>query len=172
MIYEVRVEDYKCEVEVAEDVVRINDEPVVVDLSTIGETNQYRMILNGVSHRMRAVKSGRGSWDIRFNGRKFRVDVLDCLGRAILEMKRSEHQVQRPRSLSAPMPGVVVSVEVELGDLVEAGQGLVIVEAMKMENEVKTETGGRVLGIHVARGDVVENGQVLVDLGSLEDEMT
>ena len=128
MIYEVRVEDYKCEVEVAEDVVRINDEPVVVDLSTIGETNQYSMILNGVSHRMRAVKSGRGSWDIRFNGRKFRVDVLDCLGRAILEMKRSEHQVQRPRSLSAPMPGVVVSVEVELGDLVEAGQGLVIVE--------------------------------------------
>ena len=164
MIYEVRVEDYKCEVEVAEDVVRINGEPVVVDLSTIGETNQYSMILNGVSHRMRAVKSGRGSWDIRFNGRKFRVDVLDRLGRAILEMKRREHQVQRPGSLSAPMPGVVVSVEVELGDLVEAGQGLVIVEAMKMEQSIRSPRDGKVKTVHVKPMEQVSINAKLVEL--------
>jgi pyruvate carboxylase subunit B len=62
------------------------------------------------------------------------------------------------------MPGLVVKLEVDEGDTVEAGQGVVIVEAMKMENELKAEAAGVVSCIHVAAGEAVEQDQVLIDL--------
>jgi biotin carboxyl carrier protein len=62
------------------------------------------------------------------------------------------------------MPGLVVKVEVAVGDEVARGQGLVVMEAMKMENELKSEGAGRVTRIHVEAGATVEKDQVLVEL--------
>ena len=62
------------------------------------------------------------------------------------------------------MPGLVVRVEVAEGDEIRPGQGLVIVEAMKMENELRAEVAGRVVKIHVAAGAAVAKDQVLIDL--------
>jgi pyruvate carboxylase subunit B len=67
------------------------------------------------------------------------------------------------------MPGLVVKVEVEEGERVEAGRGLVIVEAMKMENELKAEAAGVVSRIHVEAGQAVEKDQILVDLAAPEE---
>ena len=64
------------------------------------------------------------------------------------------------------MPGLVVKVQVEEGDHVEVGRGLVIVEAMKMENELKAEAAGVVARIHVEPGQAVEKDQILVDLAA------
>jgi biotin carboxyl carrier protein len=66
------------------------------------------------------------------------------------------------------MPGMVVKIEVAEGDRVEAGQGVAIVEAMKMENELRAGGPGVVARIHVREGDAVEKDQVLVDLAPLE----
>ena len=68
------------------------------------------------------------------------------------------------------MPGLVVKVEVAEGDTVVPGQGLVIVEAMKMENELKTEMAGRISRILVAPGQPVEKDQTLVEFELLEVE--
>ena len=62
------------------------------------------------------------------------------------------------------MPGLVVKVEVEEGDLVEVGTGLLIVEAMKMENELVAEAPARIGGVHVVPGQAVEKGQLLMDM--------
>jgi pyruvate carboxylase subunit B len=97
------------------------------------------------------------------------VNVLDRLGRAIKAVELQEIEVQHPEAVIAPMPGTIVSVEVEEGESVEAGQGLVIVEAMKMENEVRAQAGGCVQVIHVASGDAVEKGKILVELVPLEE---
>jgi len=67
------------------------------------------------------------------------------------------------------MPGLVIKVEVQEGDAVVGGQGLVIVEAMKMENELKAEGEGRVARVLVAPGQTVEKDQVLVEFESPED---
>jgi pyruvate carboxylase subunit B len=61
------------------------------------------------------------------------------------------------------MPGLVVRVSVEEGDRVEAGQSVVIVEAMKMENDLKAESGGVVAKVRVAAGEAVDKGAVLVE---------
>jgi pyruvate carboxylase subunit B len=62
------------------------------------------------------------------------------------------------------MPGKVVEVLVAVGDAVEKDQGVLIIEAMKMENEVRTSAAGTVKGIHVAKGQAVESGELLIEL--------
>jgi len=68
------------------------------------------------------------------------------------------------------MPGLVVRVEVSVNDLVVAGQGVVIVEAMKMENELTADVAARVTAVHVEAGDAVERDQVLVELAALGED--
>ena len=164
MIYEVSVEDSTFEIEISGDLVTIDGEAVPADLATLEKANGYSLILDGTSQSIHATKRSRGSWDILWNKHRFHVNVLDRLGRAIKAVEEQESQIEHPEAVIAPMPGTIVNVTVEVGDSVEAGQGLVIVEAMKMENEVRAQAGGRVQIIHVASGDTVEKGTVLVEL--------
>jgi pyruvate carboxylase subunit B len=68
------------------------------------------------------------------------------------------------------MPGMVVRIEVSEGDMIRAGQGVVIVEAMKMENELTAEADAIVTKVMVAEGQAVEKDQLLVDLAPIEAE--
>lgn len=70
----------------------------------------------------------------------------------------------RSQAIKAPMPGRVVRVLVGVGDRVAARQPVVVVEAMKMENELRATAGGRVKAIHASPGQAVEKGTVLVEL--------
>ncbi|MCH2654502.1 MAG: hypothetical protein MK117_08250, partial [Gemmatimonadetes bacterium] len=108
MIYEVRVEDSTFEIEITSDLVRINGESVLVDLATLEKTNDYSLILDGVSQPIHAIKRGRGAWDILCNKRRFYVNVLDRLGRAIKAVELQESEVQHPEAIIAPMPGTIV----------------------------------------------------------------
>ena len=74
-----------------------------------------------------------------------------------------------PKPIRAPMPGLVVRVNVQEGDTVEAGQSVAIVEAMKMENDLKAEGPGRVAAVLVEAGEPVEKGAVLVEFEAEED---
>ena len=67
--------------------------------------------------------------------------------------------------VKSPMPGRIVKILVQPGDEVEAGKPLLVMEAMKMENEIKAKGAGKVLEIHVAVGDTVERNAKLVTLG-------
>ena len=69
-----------------------------------------------------------------------------------------------PQRITAPMPGRVVSVLVAKGDMVEAGAGIVIVEAMKMQNEMKSARAGKVVSIRVKEGATVGAGEVLATI--------
>lgn len=68
------------------------------------------------------------------------------------------------REVHAPMPGLVLRVLVEAGDTVEAGQGLVVLEAMKMENELTAPAAGTVAAVHAAPGDAVGKNDLLVEV--------
>ncbi len=72
--------------------------------------------------------------------------------------------------IRSPMPGKILAVKVVEGEVVEDGQTLVLLEAMKMENALTAEGNARVATIHVADGDLVELGQVLVELEPIEAE--
>ena len=96
-------------------------------------------------------------------------EVVDERARSIRALTGNRAAAVGPRPVVAPMPGLVVRVEVSEGDMVSAGQGMVIVEAMKMENELLAEGPAIVRRVHVSDGDAVEKGQLLVELAPLEE---
>lgn len=86
-----------------------------------------------------------------------------------LEIKDLDAQVNRPRSgdgrVKAPIPGLITHIRVQAGDQVEAGKSLLVLEAMKMENEIRAPRRGTVTAVHVSPGQTVARDEVLVEIG-------
>ena len=110
---------------------------------------------------------GRGSWSLDIDGRRVEAEALDERMRAIKDLTAAAAVSSGPAPLLAPMPGLVVRIAVAVGDVVSAGQGLVMIEAMKMENELRTPAAAVVTAIRVSTGQAVDKGAVLVELGPL-----
>jgi pyruvate carboxylase subunit B len=107
---------------------------------------------------------GRGAWTLSMEGCRFAVQVLDAREQAVRAAGSRGGGAARSGALRAPMPGKVVRVLVQAGDQVEAGQGVVVLEAMKMENELKATGPGTVRTVHVRSGALVERGAPLLDI--------
>lgn len=140
--------------------------PVQADLHKVRGTALQHLLLDGRSFTLVLREEGRGLWGVHVDGRRAQAEVMDERERAIREMTGRGAQPRGPKPVRAPMPGLVVRLDVEAGQLVRAGQGVVIVEAMKMQNELKAETGGVVSRILVKPGQPVEKGAVLVEFES------
>ena len=67
-------------------------------------------------------------------------------------------------TVSAPMPGTIMDIKVNVGDMVEEGQAVIVLEAMKMENDIAAPSSGKVASINVSKGDSVNSGDVLITL--------
>jgi pyruvate carboxylase subunit B len=104
-------------------------------------------------------------WALGAAGERLEADVQDDRSKQIEALTGGGRKEAVGGVIRAPMPGLVVRVEVIVGQEVAAGSGLVVVEAMKMENELRAHSPGVVEQIHVAAGDRVEKGAPLVTLG-------
>ena len=95
------------------------------------------------------------------------VHPLELLDERKLRLRQAtgKFSLEGPQRIDAPMPGKVVRVMVKVGDEVREGQGLVVVEAMKMENELKSPKAGKVLELAAVEGAAVESGARLVVVG-------
>ncbi|MSR19395.1 MAG: biotin/lipoyl-binding protein [Gemmatimonadetes bacterium] len=156
------------EVELGDEGVRVDGRSVEAVLAHAEGTPVRGLMVGVETYRLVADRGPRGRWQIHLRGRALELDVVDERTKAIRDMTGPGAGAQGPRPVVAPMPGMVVKVEVVEGDVVQAGQGIVIVEAMKMENELKASGPGKVVRVHVRRGDAVEKDQILVDLDPLE----
>jgi acetyl/propionyl-CoA carboxylase alpha subunit len=163
MRYHVTLSGRTIEVEIAPEGITVKGRPVRADLQPIPGTDVRSLLLDGASYPLVVRRGDAGHWNLHLGGRPFVAEVVDERTRAIREMTGAVARPSGPHPLRAPMPGMVVKIEVAAGDSVAAGQGLVIMEAMKMENELKAEAGGRVRHVHVEAGQAVEKDQVLVE---------
>ncbi|HEV2671227.1 MAG TPA: biotin/lipoyl-containing protein [Gemmatimonadales bacterium] len=107
-------------------------------------------------------------WAMGAAGERLEVEVQDDRSRQIEALTGQGRKVTAGGVVRAPMPGLVVRVEVAVGQEVVAGAGLVVVEAMKMENELRAHSRGVVEQVHVAAGQRVEKGAPLVTLGPVK----
>ena len=142
MKYVVTVADTVRTIEVDESGVRVDGRRVAADVARRGDSGVLSVLLDGVSHVLVAERAGRGTWRVQTAGRREGLEVLDERAAIIRQLSGAAGSDARARAVKAPMPGMVVKVEVDVGDEVEPGQGLVIVEAMKMENELKAVAPG------------------------------
>jgi acetyl/propionyl-CoA carboxylase alpha subunit len=109
-------------------------------------------------------REGRGHYVLWLDGFTYDVEALDERTRTIRDLTAAAAAPAGPAPLLAPMPGLIVRVNVQPGDTVAAGQGLVVMEAMKMENELRAPGAGTVRTVLVQPGTAVEKGAVLVEL--------
>jgi pyruvate carboxylase subunit B len=152
-----------CEIEIQDDGVSVDGETIAADISTLPGSDRQHMRLDGRSLSMFA-RRGSDGWTIELEGRLFVVQVEDERSRHIRELASQVLPTKIGRELRAPMPGMIVRVEVEEGQEIDAGDGLLVMEAMKMENELKAEAAGIVTSIEVRAGQAVERDTVLMRL--------
>jgi biotin carboxyl carrier protein len=138
--------------------VRIDGQPVEVD-ARLPLSGAGSLLLDGVSYLV-DVRDGRGTTEVVVDGEVLRVHVEGIAGRRA--SPPAPDGAGPGQRLTAPMPGKVAAVLVEVGQRVERGAGLVVLEAMKMENEFRATGSGTVSEIHVKPGQAVDAGDVLV----------
>lgn len=171
MRYQVTIGERTFLVDLTGDETLVDGQSVQVDLSRVGKGPVHSLRLNDRSHRLVGHRTGPEGWDLHMDGLRFQLEAVDERTSAIRAMTARTAGASGPKPIVAPMPGMVVKIAVEVGDRVAAGQGIAIVEAMKMENELTTATEGIVTRIAASEGEAVEKDQLLVDLGPLpEDE--
>jgi biotin carboxyl carrier protein len=141
----------------------VDGAPVPVELAPATASPVRSVRIGGRSLRVLPRRDAEGRWWLEVEGHRVSALVLDRGQYAVLQARKATGAGTGPTPLRAPMPGLVVRVEVAPGDEVQAGQGLVIVEAMKMENELKAATPGVVRAVHVTAGTAVEKDMVLVE---------
>jgi acetyl/propionyl-CoA carboxylase alpha subunit len=132
----------------------VDGRPVVADVRML-QPGVLSLLIDGRQYR--CVLDGDG---VVIGGRRFGFEVTDP--RSLQGRRGVGAGTDGPRPVKAPMPGRMVRVLVEVGDEVEEGQALLVIEAMKMQNELKSPKTGRVAKIAVGVGDAVGSGDVLV----------
>ncbi len=133
-------------------------------LSDLEGTPVRLVTIGDAVHRVTARRDGaRGSYALRIDGRRYAVEALDERTRAIRDLSAAAAGPAGPQPVKAPMPGLIVRIDVKAGDQVQAGQGVAAMEAMKMENELRAPGAGRVKAVHAAVGQAVDKGALLVE---------
>ncbi|MCA1812502.1 MAG: biotin/lipoyl-binding protein [Halobacteriales archaeon] len=156
-------------------VLELDGEPF--ELWLVREGAEVRVEVGG--RTLDARVQGPGPFDVQVGGRTHRVEVPDAT-HAVVDGERvgfripsfapggapGQHDEEEGGSkvVKPPMPGRIAALKVREGDTVQKGQILLVLEAMKMQNEVAAPRSGKVARIHVKPGDVVESGSVLVEL--------
>ena len=171
MNYEVTVGDQSFSVDVEEGAdgglqIHVDGRLVEVD-ARFPEAGVLHLLRGGEAIDMDLQSTERG-WDVTLRGNRYPVEVLDERSRALRALGVGPGATGGGEVVSTSMPGKVVALLVAEGDEVEAGQGLVVVEAMKMENELCASAEGRVEKVCVSQGDAVEGGTALLVIGGLE----
>jgi pyruvate carboxylase subunit B len=155
------------EVTVEGERVTVDGQPVEAHLSLIPGTSIRHLLLGARSLGLILEPVGRGRWIVTRFGRRQEVEVVDERTRHIRAQASTGPHPAAAGALRAPMPGLVVRVNVEAGQQVAGGEGVVVLEAMKMENELRAPGPGRVTAIRVEAGQAVEKGEVLLEFEDL-----
>ena len=141
--------------------VKVGDKEVSIDLSSKPGSSFLHLLINGRSYPCTFREEGN-IVVLNVRGEEYRFEVLSERRKRIRDLGISEEREAGRKDIIAPIPGLIVEIEVKEGDKVVEGEGIVIMEAMKMENELKAPGPGIVKEIKVSKGMPVDQGQLLV----------
>jgi biotin carboxyl carrier protein len=128
------------------------------------EENIYHAIYKDKSYRLEIVELDLSAKTVilKLNGRKAELKIKDRFDEVLEKLGISESAASKINELKAPMPGLILEIKVKEGDIIKAGDTLLILEAMKMENVLKSPGEATVKSIKIKKGDSVEKNQILI----------
>ncbi len=162
-MYKVKTSAKEFNVNFLDNKIILDDREFQWDLSKLQENN-YHVIKNDVSYNVEVASFNPEEKEIVFkiNGRKYPVKVQDKLDLLLEKLGIDKASSTKLNDVKAPMPGLILSIEVSEGQEVKKGDPLLILEAMKMENVIKAPGDGTVKSIVASQGDSVEKNQVII----------
>ena len=150
--------------------IRKNQERITLDHEELQVTcvslpdGHFQMIYQNRSYNLELVSDNHieKTMVVKVNGREYEVRVKDQYDQLLKQMGLDSLKTSKVKELKAPMPGLVLNVLVEEGQEVKKGEGLLILEAMKMENIIKAASDGLVSKILIQRGSKFEKNEILI----------
>ncbi|MEA4907997.1 MAG: biotin/lipoyl-binding protein [Chloroflexi bacterium] len=158
--YKVYIGKREYQIEISKTQVLINGEPVDANLLRLNDLGLYLLKRGEQQRELHVHSKGNSTYAIMTNGRHIIAQVeREGVGNA----KRDKAQAEG--DLVAPMPGMVVSVPVKEGEMVDKGQVLVVLESMKMQMEIRAPFAGRVIKLSIEAKSLVDKGTLLAQVG-------
>ena len=163
-MYKAKIGDQSFDVQIAKEGTSVNDSLLNWDITKI-EDSIYHVIDHHKSYRMELVSIDKENKTVtlKLNGKLTTVEVKDKMDLLLEKMGIDMSAASQVNDIKAPMPGLILEIQINEGDEVQKGDPIMILEAMKMENVLKSPGDGIVKAIKVTKGDSVEKNQVLVE---------
>lgn len=135
-----------------------------LDAVSVGDS-QFHVLKDNRSYRAEITQSDflSKNYTVKVNGNIYEVNLADSLDLLIKEMGFEVGAAKQVNAIKAPMPGLVLEISVEVGQEVQEGDNLLILEAMKMENSFTSPRAGIIKSIAVNKGQAVDKGQLLIE---------
>jgi biotin carboxyl carrier protein len=164
MKYVTTIDNQEFEIEIVDERhIRIGDRLLEVDFESVSGQPVFSLILDGKSYES-FVYQGDEDWDVLLRGRQYQVKVEDEREKRLRAAAGGGVVEGGEFHLKAPMPGLVVAVLIEEGQEVKKGQVMLILESMKMQNELKAPRDGTMGRIRIKAGESVEQRQTLLSV--------
>lgn len=145
----------------------VDGKEISAEFLDVDRLGQYAVGIDGRSYAASIEQRTETQLVVTLAGESFEVHAIDDRERAAGELASARPKVE---TIMASMPGIVVRVSVEVGQTLAPGDAVLILEAMKMQNEIRTEHGGVVQEILVSEGESVAGNQLLVRLAPVEED--
>ncbi|MBX7213826.1 MAG: biotin/lipoyl-binding protein [Thermoflexales bacterium] len=143
--------------------INVNGQPRALDFQSIDNGGLYSVLVDNKSFEA-LVEQGEGEYRVLIAGTLYHVKVVDERAKRLAEAGGAFTPTSGELTIKSPMPGLIVAIPVKDGDVVKKGQVLIVLESMKMENELKAPRDGTVTAIKVTPRQAVEQGQALLTL--------
>lgn len=162
-MYNITIGEKSFEIIVKGEQVELNGKPVDYNLVQLGGS-RYHLILDHKSYNMEVVSYDRKAKHaiIKVNNQEIDVSIKTAMDELLNKMGLNNHHNNAAKDVGAPMPGLILDIVVDEGDEVKKGDKLLVLEAMKMENIIKSPGDGKIKTIVVSKGMSVNSGQKLI----------
>lgn len=163
-MYKVTVNNNSFEIELNGDDLVVNGKSVSWDLMKIAD-GYFHILYQNKSFKAEVVKADTQTktFVLKINNRLHSIALKDKFDLLLEKMGMSNTTTGKVSSIKAPMPGLIIDLKINDGDIVKTGDPLLILEAMKMENIIKSSGDATVKSVKIKKGDTVEKGQVLIE---------
>jgi biotin carboxyl carrier protein len=165
-MYKVTVNKRQMQVEINASEKKVNGKPFEADIIEL-KNGKFHILRNNRSFTAEVVDANteEKSFTIKINNHEYKLNVKDKYDELLQEMGFDTNTAKKGGDIKAPMPGLVLNVMVSPGQQIKAGDAILILEAMKMENVLKASADGEVKKVIVKTGDKVEKNQLMITLG-------
>jgi biotin carboxyl carrier protein len=163
-MYQVKVNDkFDFEIEAGKNELIVDGKPLKLDLAKLTNRSSH-VIFDRKSYtvELEEINPAEKTALVKVNGNRYSIQIKDQFDQLLAQLGMDNLAVSKILQVKAPMPGLVLNVLVAEGIEVKKGDNLLVLEAMKMENMIKSPTDGRLKKIEVKQGDKVEKNQLLI----------